>query len=315
LKVGITLPQAGQQATRENVIHIAQNAESEGFDSLWVFERLLWPINPQTPYPATPDGSLPNEYQIILDPLETLTYVAAKTNKIALGTSVMDILFHSPVILARRFATLDLLSEGRAIAGLGIGWSKDEYQASNIPFKDKGERANEFLQVLKRIWTDDVVEFKGKYYNISASKIGPKPVQKPHPPIYMGGFSPNTYSRIVNYDTNGWLGLIGGPLEYLDNIIKTIQNIANKANKDPDRFRVILLTYPNVDINSRNQSGTTSQGQRFPLTGTIDQIGSDIERIKQIGVDHIVFGYNFIPTGRDLDNMLDITKQLARLAR
>lgn len=315
MKVGITLPQAGQQATRENVIHIAQNAESEGFDSLWVFERLLWPINPQTPYPATPDGSLPNEYQIILDPLETLTYVAAKTNKIALGTSVMDILFHSPVILARRFATLDLLSEGRAIAGLGIGWSKDEYQASNIPFKDKGERANEFLQVLKRIWTDDVVEFKGKYYNIPASKIGPKPVQKPHPPIYMGGFSPNTYSRIVNYDTNGWVGLIGGPLEYLDNIIKTIQNIANKANKDPNRFRVILLTYPNVDINSRNQSGTTSQGQRFPLTGTIDQIGSDIERIKQIGVDHIVFGYNFIPTGRDLDNMLDITKQLARLAR
>ena len=315
MKVGITLPQAGQQATRENVIHIAQNAESEGFDSLWVFERLLWPINPQTPYPATPDGSLPNEYQIILDPLETLTYVAAKTNKLALGTSVMDILFHSPVILARRFATLDLLSEGRAIAGLGIGWSKDEYQASNIPFKDKGERANEFLQVLKRIWTDDVVEFKGKYYNIPASKIGPKPVQKPHPPIYMGGFSPNTYSRIVNYDTNGWLGLIGGPLEYLDNIIKTIQNIANQANKDPNRFRLILLTYPNVDINSRNQSGTTSQGQRFPLTGTIDQIGSDIERIKQIGVDHIVFGYNFIPTGRDLDNMLDITKQLARLAR
>lgn len=315
MKVGITLPLAGQQATRENVIHMAQNAESEGFDSLWVFERLLWPINPQTPYPATPDGSLPNEYQIVLDPLDTLAYVAAKTNKIALGTSVMDILFHSPVMLARRFATLDVLSEGRAIAGLGIGWSKDEYQASNIPFKDKGERANEFLQVLKRIWTDDVVEFKGKYYNIPASKIGPKPVQKPHPPIYMGGFSPNTYSRIVNYDTNGWLGLIGGPLEYLDNTIKTIQNIANKANKDPNRFKIILLTYPNVDIDSKNQSATTSQGQRFPLTGTIDQVGSDMERIKQIGVDHIVFGYNFIPTGRDLDKMLDITKQLAKFAR
>lgn len=316
MKVGITLPQAGQQATSENVIHMAQNAESEGIDSLWVFERLLWPINPQTPYPATSDGSLPNEYQIMLDPLETLTYVAANTNKIALGTSVMDILFHNPVMLARRFATLDVLSEGRTIAGLGIGWSKDEYQASNIPFKDKGERANEFLQALKRIWTDDVVEFKGKYYNIPASKIGPKPVQKPHPPIYMGGFSQNTYSRIVNYDTNGWLGLIGGPLEYLDNTIKTIQNIANKANKDPNKFRVILLTYPNVDINSKNQSSTTtSQGQRFPLTGTIDQVGSDMERIKQIGVDHIVFGYNFIPTGRDLDKMLDITKQLANFAR
>ena len=312
MKVGITLPQAGQQATRDNVIRMAHSAESEGFDSLWVFERLLWPINPQTPYPATPDGSLPNEYQIILDPLETLTYVAANTNKIALGTSVIDMLFHNPVILARRFATLDVLSEGRAICGLGIGWSKDEYQASNTPFKDKGKRADEFIQALKRIWTDDVVEFKGKFYNIPASKIGPKPIQKPHIPIYMGGFSPNTYSRIVNYDANGWLGLIGGPLEYLDNTIKTIQNIANKANKDPNRFRVILLTYPNVDIDSKNQSATTNEGQRFPLTGTIDQVGSDMQRIKQIGVDHIVFGYNFIPTGRDLDKMLDITKQLAK---
>jgi probable F420-dependent oxidoreductase len=315
LKVGITLPQAGRQATRENIIHMAQNAESEGFDSVWVFERLLWPINPQSPYPATPDGSLPNEYQIILDPLETLTYVAANTNKIALGTSVIDMLFHNPVVLARRFATLDVLSEGRAICGLGIGWAKDEYQASNIPFKDKGKRADEFLQALKKIWMDEVVEFKGKFYNIPASKIGPKPIQKPHIPIYMGGFSPNTYSRIVNYDTNGWLGLIGGPLEYLDNTIKTIRNIAKKANKDPNRFRVILLTYPNVDIDSNNQSATTNEGQRFPLTGTIDQVGSDMERIKQTGVDHIVFGYNFIPIGIDLDKMLDITKQLAKFAR
>ena len=204
MKVGITLPQAGQQATRENVIHMAQNAESEGFDSLWVFERLLWPINPQTPYPATPDGSLPSEYQTIFDPLEMLTFVAANTNKIALGTSVIDMLFHNPVVLARRFATLDVLSEGRAICGLGIGWSKDEYQASNVPFKDKGKRADEFLQALKRIWTDDAVEFKGEFYSIPASKIGPKPIQKPHPPIYIGGFSPNTYSRIVNYDANGW---------------------------------------------------------------------------------------------------------------
>jgi alkanesulfonate monooxygenase SsuD/methylene tetrahydromethanopterin reductase-like flavin-dependent oxidoreductase (luciferase family) len=224
-------------------------------------------------------------------------------------------LFHNPVVLARRFATLDVLSEGRAICGLGIGWAKDEYQASNIPFKDKGKRADEFLQALKKIWMDEVVEFKGKFYNIPASKIGPKPIQKPHIPIYMGGFSPNTYSRIVNYDTNGWLGLIGGPLEYLDNTIKTIRNITKKANKDPNKFRVILLTYPNVDIDSNNQSATTNEGQRFPLTGTIDQVGSDMERIKQTGVDHIVFGYNFIPIGIDLDKMLDITKQLAKFAR
>ncbi len=315
MKVGLFLPQAGQQATRENVIQMAKNAESEGFDSLWVFERLLWPINPQTPYVATPDGSLPMEYQIMLDPLETLTYVAANTNKIALGTSVIDMLFHNPVILARRFATLDILSQGRSIAGFGIGWSKDEYQASNIPFQNRGKRADEFVQVLKRIWTNDVVEFKGKYYSIPASKIGPKPIQKPHPPVYLGGFSPNTFSRIVNYDTNGWLAVVGGPLEYLDNTIKTIKDIANKANKDPNKFKVILLAHLNVALDSKSQSTTTNEDQRFPFTGTIDQIGNDIKRIKQMDIDHIIFGYVFVPIGRDVNKMLDLTKQLAKFAR
>lgn len=315
MKVGLVLPQAGQQATRENVIQMAKNAESEGFDSLWVFERLLWPINPQTPYVATPDGSLPIEYQIMLDPLETLTYVAANTNKIALGTSVIDMLFHNPVILARRFATLDILSEGRSIAGFGIGWSKDEYQASNIPFQNRGKRADEFIQVLKRIWTDDVVEFKGKYYSIPASKIGPKPIQKPHLPVYLGGFSPNTFSRIVNYDTNGWLAVVGGPLEYLDNTIKTIKDIANKANKDPNKFKVILLAHLNVALDSKSQSTTTNEDQRFPFTGTIDQIGNDIKRIKQMDIDHIIFGYVFVPIGRDVNKILDLTKQLAKFAR
>ena len=315
MKVGLVLPQAGQQATRENVIQMAKNAESEGFDSLWVFERLLWPINPQTPYVATPDGSLPIEYQIMLDPLETLTYVAANTNKIALGTSVIDMLFHNPVILARRFATLDILSEGRSIAGFGIGWSKDEYQASNIQFQNRGKRADEFVQVLKQIWTDDVVEFKGKYYSIPASKIGPKPIQKPHPPVYLGGFSPNTFSRIVNYDTNGWLAVVGGPLEYLDNTIKTIKDIANKSNKDPNKFKVILLAHLNVALDTKSQSTTTNEDQRFPFTGTIDQIGNDIKRIKQMDVDHIIFGYVFVPIGRDINKILDLTKQLAKFAR
>ncbi len=312
LKIGILLPLAGQQATRGNIIQTAKLAEQEGFDSLWVFERLLWPLNPETPYPATPDGSLPIEYQKVFDPLETLTYVAANTNKISLGTAVIDMLFHNPVILARRFATLDVLSEGRAIAGLGIGWSKDEYQASNIPYENRGKRADDFIQALKKIWTEDVVEFKGEYYNIPASKIGPKPIQHPHIPIYLGGFSPNTYSRIVNYDANGWLGLVGGPLEYLENTIKAIKDIANKANKDPNIFNIILLTYPDID-DSKNQS--TNEAQRFPLTGTIDQIGSDIKRIKDMGVEHIIFAYNFIPSGRDVDNMIDKTKQLSKFAK
>jgi probable F420-dependent oxidoreductase len=255
------------------------------------------------------------EYQNILDPLETLTYVAANTNKIALGTSVMDMLFHNPVVLARRFATLDVLSEGRSIAGFGIGWSKDEYQVSNIPFQNRGKRADELIQVLKKIWTDDVVEFKGKYYSIPASKIGPKPTQKPHPPIYLGGFSPNTFSRIVNYDTNGWLAVVGGPLEYIDNTINAIKDIAKKANKDPNNFKVVLLAHLNIALDSKSQSTKSNQGQRFPFTGTIDQIGDDIKRVKQMDIDHIVFGYVFIPIGREVDSVINITKELSKYAR
>src|SRR5919107_2142047 len=188
MKIGITLPHIGPNASKENILKIALDAEKEGFDSVWVAERLLWPLKPQTPFVASLDGILPTIYQNVFDPIETLTYIAANTKKIALGTCVIDMLFHNPVILARRFATLDVFSQGRAVCGLGIGWSKDEYQASNIPFVHKGERANEFVQLLKKMWTDDVVQFKGKYYNIPASKIGPKPIQKPYIPIYPGGY-------------------------------------------------------------------------------------------------------------------------------
>ena len=112
---------------------------------------------------------------------------------------------------------------------------------------------------------------------------------------------------------NGWLGVIGGPLEYLDNTIKTIKDLANKANKNPNKFKVFLLTYPKIVFDSNgSQSATTDESQRFPLTGTIDQVGNDIQRIKQMGIDHIIFGYNFMPIGRDIDKMIDITKEPSR---
>jgi alkanesulfonate monooxygenase SsuD/methylene tetrahydromethanopterin reductase-like flavin-dependent oxidoreductase (luciferase family) len=114
MKVGITLPNLGPQATRENILTLATRSEKEGFDSLWTITRVLWPLKPQTPYAATPDGSLPIEYQIALDPLDVLTYVASNTNKIELGTSVIDMFFYTPIMLAKRFATLDLLSQGRS---------------------------------------------------------------------------------------------------------------------------------------------------------------------------------------------------------
>ena len=310
MKFGITLPQLGNQATRENLIRYAKMSEESGFDSVWVLERLLWPVNPQSPYPATPDGSLPSAYQSVLDPLDTLSFVAANTDKISLGTSVIDALFHNPVVLGKRFATLDILSGGRAICGLGIGWSKDEYQASNIPFKNRGKREDEFIQILKRIWTEDVVEFKGEYYTIPPSKIGPKPVQKPHIPIFIGGFTPNTFSRIVNYDTNGWLGVLFGPFDQLQSTINAMKELANKSKKDSNSFRVILLTYPNIQ-----ESGNSAGGQRFPMTGTIEEIGADIKVIKDMGIEHIVLGFFFSPKYESIDQTIEISRQLMRNAK
>jgi probable F420-dependent oxidoreductase len=313
MKVGILLPHVGENATRESVLYIAKQAEDEGLDSIWAIERLLWPVKPQTPYGGIPNAPIPVEYQNVLDPLDTLTYLAADTDRISLGTSIIDMLFHNPVVLARRFATLDVLSGGRVIAGFGLGWSRDEFDASGIPFRHRGARADEYLQVLKRIWTDDVVEFRGQFYNIPASKIGPKPVQKPHPPILLGGFSPKSFSRVVNH-ANGWIPIAGfAPLEQLEQAINGLREAARKANKNPSDIRVVVLSYPNV-LDSSSESSSSNQ-QRSPMSGTIDQIGSDINRIKAMGAEHIIFGYAFSPLGRDVKKMMEVTKQLATFSR
>jgi probable F420-dependent oxidoreductase len=308
MKVGISIPNIGSQATRENVLRTAIQAEKEGFDSVWTLTRILWPLKLQSPYPGTPDGSLPIEWQNALDPLDVLGYLAANTSNIKLGTSVIDMFYYTPIMLAKRLATLDVLSQGRVICGLGLGWSKDEYQASNIPFMNRGERADEFIKVLKKIWTDDIVQFKGKYYDIPASKICPKPFQKPHIPIYFGGFSSNTFSRIVKQDLNGWLGIIHA-LAQLQDSKNAIKQYADQMNKDSKNFRTIVLTYPNVENQSPNDRN------RLPLTGTIDEIGMDIQQIKDIGVDHIVFAYNFVPIGRDVEKMIGLSKELSKFAR
>ena len=312
MKVGILLPQTRELATSENVLYIGKEAEKEGLDSVWVFERLLWPVKPQTPYGGVPNAPIPVEYQSVLDPLETLTYVAGNTERISLGTSIIDMFFHNPVTLARRFSTLDVLSGGRVIAGLGIGWSKDEYDAAGVPFRQKGARADEYIQVLKRIWTEDVVEYKGRFYDIPASKIGPKPLQKPHPPLLLGAYTPKTFPRIVNY-ADGWIPIAGFvPLEQHEQAINGLREVARKANKDPSSIRIFVLSYPNVQDSSQSSS---SNEPRSPLSGTVDQIGSDIDRYKAMEAEHIIFGYAFSPTGRDAKKMMEITKQLARFAR
>ena len=169
MKIGFALPNIGPIGTIEAVTKVAQRAEALGYSSLWTVERLLYPVKLQTPYPGTPDGSLPEAYKHSLDPLDTLTFVAGMTKKIKLGTSVLDIPYYNPVMLARRLTTIDFLSNGRLLVGLGLGWSKDEMDATGGDMTKRGAVADEFIQVLKAIWTTNPVEFSGKFYKIMLS--------------------------------------------------------------------------------------------------------------------------------------------------
>ena len=164
--------------------------------------------------------------------------------------------------------------------------------------------------MLKRIWTDEVVEFKGQFYSIPASKIGPKPVQKPHPPAWW--IQSKTFLRIVNY-ADGWIPVAGfGPLKQLEQAINGLRRGARKADKDPSKIHVFVLTYPNVLDSSPLQ--LPPQSNRDAHDRYTDQIGTDIDQIKAMDVEHIIFGHIFSPIGKDM-KMIEITKQFARFAK
>jgi alkanesulfonate monooxygenase SsuD/methylene tetrahydromethanopterin reductase-like flavin-dependent oxidoreductase (luciferase family) len=148
MRFGFALPQVGSAVGPEALVTVAKRAEDLGFDSLWVLDRILWPVNPRAPYPIG-DGSLPVKYKSVLDPLETLTFAAAHTRRVALGTSVLNLPWYTPVLLARQLTTLDILSAGRLKVGFGIGWSPDEYEAAGAMWQERGKRADELIQALK----------------------------------------------------------------------------------------------------------------------------------------------------------------------
>jgi alkanesulfonate monooxygenase SsuD/methylene tetrahydromethanopterin reductase-like flavin-dependent oxidoreductase (luciferase family) len=199
-------------------------------------------------------------------------------------------LFHNPIKLAKQFTTIDILSEGRTICGFGIGWSKDEYLAANIPYEKRGERADEILQAMKKVWTDDIVECKGDLYKIPKSIINPKPIQKPHPKILLSGFSPKTFERMVKYG-DGYIGALAGSFEYFHNSIKMFNDSIEKSSRARRKdFDLTVLTYPHL---LKNSSTEDKNSIRSPMTGgTIDEIGSDLFLLKNFGVNRVILAIN-----------------------
>jgi probable F420-dependent oxidoreductase len=303
MKVGFGLPNIGPLGSAESVAEVSQRAEDLGYDSLWTIERLLWPVKPQTPYPATPDGSLPEEYKYSLDPLDTLMFAAGQTKKVALGTSVLDIPYYNPVMLARRLSTIDVLSKGRLRVGFGLGWSKDEMDAAGASMKERGARADEFLQVLKVIWTTDPVEFHGKFFELPKSYMYPKPVQTPHPPIYMAAFAPAALKRVAML-ADGW-NPVGISLDGMTQMFGAIQQMAKEAGRDPSSLRMVVRA--NIEIKEK------PSGKERPIfNGTLDQIKEDVTGCKKIGAHELVFDVTFY--ARSLDQWLRLMEELRKLA-
>jgi probable F420-dependent oxidoreductase len=302
MKIGFSLPHMGEIATPENITKAAKFGESEGFDSLWVIDRILWPAEPQTPYPPSPDGSWPKIYQNVIDPISTLTYVAGLTSRIQLATGIVDMLYQNPLILANRFAALDNLSKGRLFLGLGLGHSKDEFDAAGVSFENRGERADEFLQVLNKVWYDDIVQHDGKYYKIPKSIIGPKPYQKKIP-TYLAGFTPKALARIISSNANGWVGIPQLDINAFKQGQEQLRKLASEKGRDPNTIEFPVLVFPEV---SENDLGSDRQ----PMNGSIQQIAQDIKEFEKLGVNHINLVFDFGTIANDLDSRLKFSKQI-----
>jgi probable F420-dependent oxidoreductase len=280
MRFGCVLPHMGPLASPESLIRVAQRAEGLGYHSLWVADRLLFPVKPRTPYPVAADGTLPEYFRRVMDPVETLTFVAAHTRRITLGTSVLDMPFYNPVVLARRLATLDVLSGGRLRVGLGQAWSADELEAVGVDPGQRGPRADEFIRALQALWTRDPVELGGPHFRMAPSVIGLKPVQKPHPPIYLAAYVPVALRRAAAL-ANGWLPS-SLPLPALAQLVPQFRDLARAAGRDPAALEVVALYGAQVTDAPLAERG------RGPLCGDAGQIRGDLRALEQTGVTEVI---------------------------
>ncbi len=206
MKIGLFPPFANPLCTPEHVAAVGRAADERGFSSLWVAEHVVlfeeyssrYPYLESGRFPAAPDRGL-------TEPFATIGFLAAVTTNIRLGTGVLLVPQRNPVYTAKSVTTLDWLSNGRMDLGIGVGWLAEEFAALGVPFDRRGERCDEYLAVMRSLWTDEVSSFKGEFYDLPAARQFPKPVQQPHPPIHVGGESNAALRRAARF-AQGWYG-------------------------------------------------------------------------------------------------------------
>lgn len=276
MRIGFGAPVSGSWATRDNAAHVARRAEALGYHSLWAFQRLLCPV----------DGSWGEMYRSVQGPLVSLAFLAGLTERVRLGTAVLDLPFTSPVVLAKELATLDILSAGRLDVGLGLGWSDEEFIATGVSKDRRGRRADEFVEVLRTLWTDDVVEHAGEFYHVPRMRAEPKPVQRPYPPILLGGLAPAALRRAGRL-ADGWVSGSQADPPAIGAAISTVQTAAVQAGRDPEALRFVC----------RGSVGVRPAGspERAPLIGTLDEIRADFDDLAGHGITELFIDLNFDP--------------------
>ncbi|WP_067500985.1 TIGR03619 family F420-dependent LLM class oxidoreductase [Actinoplanes sp. TFC3] len=300
MRIGINLPHYGALTGPDDIVEVSRAVEAMGYDSLWTGDRLLSPLNPRDRYPGG-DGTMPEEMTVYLDPLSALTFAAAHTTRVRLGTSTLNATLYPPVAMARTLTTLDVLSRGRLDVGLGLGWSSDEYTASGVPWQQRGARLDEILDVWEKIWTEDVVAHEGARYRVPPSTVSPKPVQRPRPPILLAGLTPQAMTRVARR-ADGWLA-VGLPLPYLGSLWEQVKTQAETYGRDPGSIRVVQRLNPRV-------TPEPVEPTHVPARGTIEQIS---RYAHSAAADEVFLDLSL--TVRSRAHMLDLAGRFLELMR
>jgi probable F420-dependent oxidoreductase len=293
LKLGIALPHFGPHASPQAIVAVARKAESLEFSSLWVLERLLWPVAPASKYPGNPRGEMPGPMRNTYDPLTVLSFVAAHTEKISLGTSVLVAANRSATVTAKMIATLDVLSGGRVIMGLGAGWSADEFAAVGRGIEERNQRADEFIELVRKLWQAEEIEFEGKFYRVPRSVFLPKPFQTPGPPIWIGGNSQRALRRAAAYG-DGWHPTSRMPIAEMTKKFAFVLRLAQDQGRDGKKIDLTLRWNAFPDL-------------RDPANRSV--VRQRLLEYREAGVKHICIDLN-IPNPISIESMIETMEWL-----
>ncbi|MCU1390688.1 MAG: putative F420-dependent oxidoreductase, Rv2161c family [Ilumatobacteraceae bacterium] len=278
MDIGLAVPISGSWATVPNIAEISEIAERSGYHSIWTFQRLLSGVGPDD------EPTLAPQYRSVLDPLALMAYLAAITTRVRLGVAVLNLPFVAPIVTAKALTTIDILSSGRLDVGFGTGWQAEEFDAVGVSIERRGARANDYLACLEAIWRGGIVEHHGEFYDVPRSLVDPPPVQRPHPPVLLGGLSDAALRRAGRL-ANGWISSSQADLSKIDQSIDIVRAAAADAGRDADALRFVCRGVVKL-----------STEQRSPLVGTFEQIRADLADLAARGVTEVFVDLNFDST-------------------